>query len=86
MKSDGESLVNARLWLAFALMLFVSGFLNTFPVFFPPLPEQFGGSRAATASTLSLLWTGGALVGALAGYLVIRYNPMTAPTPTWRST
>ena len=74
MKSDGESLVNARLWLAFALMLFVSG-SNTFPVFFPPLLEQFGSSRAATAATVSLLWTGGALVGALAGYLVVRYNP-----------
>ena len=70
MKPDEESLVNARLWLAFALMLFVSGFSNTFPVFFPPLLEEFGGSRAATAATVSLLWTGGALVGALAGYLV----------------
>ena len=74
-KPDEESLVNARLWLAFALMLFVSGFSNTFPVFFPPLLEEFGGSRAATAATVSLLWTGGALVGALAGYLVVRYNP-----------
>lgn len=74
-KPDRESLVNARLWLAFALMLFVSGFSNTFPVFFPPLLEEFGGSRAATAATVSLLWTGGALVGALAGYLVARYNP-----------
>lgn len=74
-KRDGESLVNARLWLAFALMLFVSGFSNTFPVFFPPLLEEYGGSRAATAATVSLLWMGGALVGALAGYLVARYNP-----------
>lgn len=74
-KTDEESLVNARLWLAFSLMLFVSGFSNTFPVFFPPLLEEFGGSRAATAATVSLLWTGGALVGALAGYLVARYNP-----------
>jgi MFS family permease len=70
-----ESLVNARLWLAFALMLFVSGFSNTFPVFFPPLLDEFGGSRAATAATVSLLWAVGALVGALAGYLVVRYNP-----------
>ena len=74
-KPDDESLVNARLWLAFALMLVVSGFSNTFPVFFPPLLDEFGGSRAATAATVSLLWTGGALVGALAGYLVVRYNP-----------
>jgi MFS family permease len=70
-----ESLIEARLWLAFALMLFVSGFSNTFPVFFPPLLEEFGGSRAATAATVSLLWVGGALVGALAGYLVVRHNP-----------
>ena len=72
---DGESLANARLWLAFALMLFVSGFSNTFPVFFPPLLDEFGGSRAATAATVSLLWMAGALVGALAGYLVARCNP-----------
>jgi predicted MFS family arabinose efflux permease len=70
-----ESLLNARLWLAFALMLFVSGFSNTFPVFFPPLLDEFGGSRAATAATVSLIWASGALVGALAGYLVARYNP-----------
>jgi predicted MFS family arabinose efflux permease len=70
-----ETLLNARLWLAFVLMLFVSGFSNTFPVFFPPLLEEFGGSRAATAATVSLLWMGGALVGALAGYLVARHNP-----------
>jgi MFS family permease len=56
-------------------MLFVSGFSNTFPVFFPPLLAEFGGSRAATAATVSLIWVGGALVGALAGYLVVRYNP-----------
>jgi predicted MFS family arabinose efflux permease len=70
-----ESLLNARLWLAFALMLFVSGFSNTFPVFFPPLLDEFRGSRAATAATVSLIWVGGALVGAPAGYLVARYNP-----------
>jgi MFS family permease len=70
-----ESLLNARLWLAFSLMLFVSGFSNTFPVFFPPLLSEFGGSRAATAATVSLLWIGGALIGALAGYLVTRHNP-----------
>lgn len=73
--ADSESLANPTLWLAFALMLFVSGFCNTFPVFFPALLEEFGGSRAATASTVSLLWAGGALVGALAGYLVARYDP-----------
>src|SRR5262245_51388484 len=68
-RPDAESLANARLWLAFSLMLFVSGFSNTFPVFFPPLLEEFAGSRAATASTVSLLWVLGALVGAPAGYL-----------------
>lgn len=72
---DGESLANARLWLAFALMLFGAGFSNTFPVFLPPLLAEFGGSRAGTAATVSLLWMAGALVGALAGYLVARYNP-----------
>src|SRR5262245_35453031 len=53
-----ESLASPRLWLAFATMLLVSGFNNTFPVFFPPLLEEFGGSRAATGSTASLLWLG----------------------------
>ena len=50
-----ESLASARLWLAFLTMLLVSGIANTFPVFFPPLFEEFGGSRAATASTVTLL-------------------------------
>jgi predicted MFS family arabinose efflux permease len=72
---DAESLLNARLWLAFALMLFLPGFSNTFPVFFPPLLVEFEGSRAATAATVSLLWVVGALSGAPAGYLVARYNP-----------
>ena len=72
---DGESLLNARLWLAFALMLFVPGFSNTFPVFFPPLLDEFQGSRATTAATVSLLWIVGALTGAPAGYLVARCNP-----------
>jgi MFS family permease len=72
---DGESLLNARLWLAFALMLFLPGFSNTFPVFFPPLLDEFHGSRAATAATVSLLWVVGALSGAPAGYLVARGNP-----------
>jgi predicted MFS family arabinose efflux permease len=75
MERDGESLLNARLWLAFALMLFLPGFSNTFPVFFPPLLAEFDGSRAATAATVSLLWIVGALTGAPAGYLVTRYNP-----------
>lgn len=70
-----ESLASPRLWLAFSSMLTVSGIANTFPVFFPPLLEEFGGSRGATASTVSLLWLGGAVLGPLAGYLVPRWNP-----------
>jgi predicted MFS family arabinose efflux permease len=70
-----ESLASPRLWLAFLTMLLVSGIANTFPVFFPPLLEEFGGSRAATASTVTLLWVGGAVLGPLAGWLVTRWNP-----------
>src|SRR3990167_5223190 len=56
-------------------MLFVSGLANTFPIFFPPLLAEFGGSRAATASTVTLFWIGGATLGPLAGHLVDRWNP-----------
>src|SRR5688500_20170587 len=69
---ERESLVSARLWLAFATMLLVSGIGNTFPVFFPPLLAEFGGSRAATALTVSLIWIGGAVIGPVAGALVAR--------------
>jgi MFS family permease len=72
---DRESLVSARLWLAFATMLLVSGIGNTFPVFFPPLLEEFGGSRAATALTVSLIWVGGAVLAPVAGALVDRGDP-----------
>ena len=72
---ERESLVSARLWLAFATMLLVSGIGNTFPVFFPPLLVEFGGSRAATALTLSLIWIGGAVIGPVAGALVDRRDP-----------
>ncbi len=70
-----ESLASPRLALAFVTMLLVSGIANTFPVFFPPLLAEFGGSRAATASTVTLIWLGGALLGPLAGWLVARGNP-----------
>lgn len=70
-----ESLASPRLALAFVTMLFVSGIANTFPVFFPSLLEEFEGSRAATASTVTLLWIGGAVLGPLAGWLVTRWNP-----------
>jgi MFS family permease len=72
---ERESLVSARLWLAFATMLLVSGIGNTFPVFFPPLLAEFGGSRAATALTVSLIWIGGAVMGPVAGALVDRRDP-----------
>lgn len=70
-----ESLVNARLALAFVTMLLVSGIGNTFPVFFPPLLAEFGGSRAGTASTVTLIWAGGAALSPLAGYLVAAWSP-----------
>jgi predicted MFS family arabinose efflux permease len=44
-------------------------------VFFPPLLAEFGGSRAATASTVSLMWLVGASLGPLAGHLVDRWSP-----------
>jgi len=72
---DRESLVSARLWLAFSTMLLVSGIGNTFPVFFPPLLVEFGGSRAATALTVSLIWLCGAVVGPFAGSMVDRRDP-----------
>lgn len=72
---DRETLANARLWLAFASMLFVSGITNVFPVFFPALLAEFGGSRGATAFTVSLCWLGGAVLGPVAGFLVARANP-----------
>src|SRR6185503_17676201 len=56
-------------------MLLVSGITNVFPVFFPALLAEFGGSRGATAFTVSLCWIGGAVFGPLAGYLVARGNP-----------
>jgi predicted MFS family arabinose efflux permease len=73
--AERESLARPRLGLAFATMLFVSGIGNTFPVFFPPLLEEFGGSRAATALTVTLMWTFGAAGGPVAGYLVDRWSP-----------
>lgn len=75
MHRDPETLANPRLWLAFTAMLLVPGLGNTFPVFFPALLEEFGGSRGATASTVSLLWIGGAVLGPASGYLVSRGNP-----------
>jgi MFS family permease len=73
--ADRESLASPRLWLAFVTMLLVSGIGNTFPVFFPPLLDEFGGSRAGTAVAVSLIWVGGAVLGPVAGYLVDRWSP-----------
>lgn len=56
-------------------MLLVAGITNTFPVFLPALLAEFGGSRAATTSTASLLWLKGAVLSTLAGYLVARGDP-----------
>jgi predicted MFS family arabinose efflux permease len=72
---ERESLRSARLWLGFVTMLFISGMGNTFPVFFPPLLQEFGGSRAATALTVTLMWTGGAVLAPVAGHLVDRWSP-----------
>jgi predicted MFS family arabinose efflux permease len=72
---ERESLVSPRLWLAFATMLFVSGIGNTFPVFFPPLLREFGGTRAATALAVTLIWVGAAVLGPVSGHLVDRSSP-----------
>jgi MFS family permease len=70
-----ETLASGRLALAFGCTLLVAGITNTFPVFFPPLLAEFGGSRGATASTITLIWAGGAVLGPLAGWAVARWNP-----------
>jgi MFS family permease len=70
-----ETLASGRLVLAFGCTLLVAGITNTFPVFFPPLLAEFGGSRGATASAISLIWAGGAVLGPLAGWAVARWNP-----------
>ena len=75
MSAQRESLLEARLAVAFAVMLFVSGISNTFPVFFPPLLAEFGGSRAATALAVALIWVAGAALSPVAGYLVDRTSP-----------
>ena len=75
MTAARESLASGRLVLAFTCALLVTGITNTFPVFFPPLLAEFGGSRAATASTITLIWIGGAVLGPVAGWAVARWNP-----------
>lgn len=70
-----ESLASPRLWVAFTTMMLVSGISNAFPVFLPPLLDEFGGSRAATTVTVSLFWICGAVLGPVAGRLVDRWDP-----------
>jgi predicted MFS family arabinose efflux permease len=70
-----ESLASPRLWIAFAIMMLVAGLGNGFPVFFSALLAEFGGSRAATALTVTLMWVGGAVLGPVAGYRVDRGDP-----------
>jgi predicted MFS family arabinose efflux permease len=70
-----ESLANPRLWLAFMTMLLISGFPNAYVLFLPSLLAEFHASRAATASPMSFVWMGGAVLGPLAGWLVARHNP-----------
>jgi MFS family permease len=75
MTASRESLASGRLALAFACAFLVAGITNTFPVFFPPLLTEFGGSRAATASTITVVWVAGALLGPVAAWAVARWDP-----------
>jgi predicted MFS family arabinose efflux permease len=70
-----ESLVSGRLALAFACAFLVAGITNTFPVFFPPLLDEFGGSRAATASAVTVVWVAGAMLGPVAAWAIARWDP-----------
>jgi MFS family permease len=80
MAESRESLVSGRLALAFACTFLVAGITNTFPVFFPPLLVEFGGSRAATASTITVVWVAGALLGPVAGWALARWDPRAIVT------
>lgn len=70
-----ESLANPRLWLAFATMLLVSGFANSYVLFLPPLLAEFHASRATIASPISFIWFVAAALGPVAGWFVARGNP-----------
>ncbi|HUO63512.1 MAG TPA: MFS transporter [Terriglobales bacterium] len=75
MTRPAESLANPRLWLAFATMLLISGFPNSYVLFLPPLLAEFHASRATTASPMSFIWIAAAALGPVAGWLVARRNP-----------
>src|SRR5262249_36037237 len=70
-----ESLANPRLWLAFATMLLVSGFANSYVLFLPPLLAEYHAPRATIASPLSVIWFVAAALGPVSGWLVARSNP-----------
>jgi MFS family permease len=70
-----ESLWNARLWLAFSIMVLVGGLANAFPVFLPPLLAEFGGTRAAGAAGMSIFWIGSAALVPVTGRLIDRRDP-----------
>ena len=70
-----ESLANARLWLAFSIMVLVGGLTNAFPVFLPPLLAEFGGTRAAAAAGMSIFWIGSAVFVPVTGRLIDRHDP-----------
>jgi MFS family permease len=70
-----ESLASPRLWLAFATMALVGGLANAFPVFLPPLLEEFGGGRASAAAAMSIFWLGSAVLVSVAGRLIDRGDP-----------
>jgi MFS family permease len=56
-------------------MALVGGLANAFPVFLPPLLEEFGGGRAAAAAAMSIFWLGSALMVSVAGRLIDRGDP-----------
>lgn len=72
---DSESLANPRLWIAFVTMLLVGGITNAFPVFLPPLLDEFGGSRAAVATVQSAVLLLSGFGGPLIGWAFDRLGP-----------
>jgi MFS family permease len=72
---SSESLASPRLALAFVTMMLVGGIANAYPVFLPPLLDEFGGTRAAAASAMSIFWLGSALFVSVAGRLIDRGDP-----------